>query len=287
MIVKNAMQLKALIKNKSVEKNIPAQLILQNYIMERFLERVAISKYKKNFIVKGGFLISAILGIDNRTTMDLDTTLKGMPLSEENLRKTLTEICSIDIEDNFTFKLDKFSPIREDDEYQGWRAYLHANYEHMKTYLTVDITTGDKITPRAINYSFQLLFEKRSIILMSYTTETILAEKIETILSRSVANTRPRDFYDVYKIVSLYRDEIDFSVLHQALEKTAEKRNSLKLIKEYKVRLDDIQNSDQMKRFWNGYSKNNVYANGISFDDVCNAVRDIMWELIEENMDKD
>ncbi|MDR1195250.1 MAG: nucleotidyl transferase AbiEii/AbiGii toxin family protein [Endomicrobium sp.] len=279
MIVKNAMQLKALIKNKAAEKNIPAQSVLQNYVMERFLERIARSKYRKNFIVKGDFLISAIVGIDNRTTMDLDATLKGMPLSEENLKNIFTEICGIAMEDNFTFILDKFSPIREDDQYQGWRAYLHANYEPMKTPLTVDITTGDKITPRAVNYSFQLLFEKRSIFLMSYNVETILAEKIETILSRSVANTRPRDFYDVYKIVSLHRKEIDFKVLRQALEKTATKRNSLKFIAEYKTILDDIQNSGQMQKFWNGYSKNNAYAKDMSFDDVCDCVKKIMRKL--------
>jgi predicted nucleotidyltransferase component of viral defense system len=282
MTAKNAMQLKALIKNKAVEKNIPAQLVLQNYVMERFLERVALSKYKKNFIVKGGFLISAIVGIDNRTTMDLDATLKGMPLSEENLRNIFTEICGIAIEDNFTFSLDRFSPIREDDQYQGWRAYLHANYEPMKTPLTVDITTGDKITPRAVNYPFQLLFEKRSISLMSYNVETILAEKIETILSRSVANTRPRDFYDVYKIVSLHKEEIGFNVLRQALEKTATKRNSLKFITEYKTRLDDIQNSEQMQKFWNGYSKNNSYATQISFDNVCNALKKVMRKLFPD-----
>jgi len=193
MITKNPMQLKAFIKNKAVEKNISAQLVMQNYMMERLLERISLSKYQHNFILKGGFLISAIVGLDSRTTMDLDTTIKGLTLTHESIRLIFMEICNIPVEDDIVFEIVSIVDIRENDDYPGIRVDLKANYFPISVPLSVDITTGDKITPREVKYKFKLLFEERAIPIMAYNLETLLAEKIETVLSRGIANTRPRD----------------------------------------------------------------------------------------------
>jgi len=197
MITKNPMQLKAFIKKKAAEKNISAQLVMQNYMLERLLERISLSKYKHNFILKGGFLISAIVGLDTRATMDLDTTIKGFTLTHEAIREIFGEICTVEIADDVKFELGDISDIREGDDYPGIRVALKANYPPISVPLTVDVTTGDVITPREIEYTFSLLFDDRTISILAYNLETVLAEKIETVLSRSIANTRPRDFYDI------------------------------------------------------------------------------------------
>lgn len=203
MITKNPMQLKAFIKKKAKEKNVSAQLVMQNYMLERLLERISLSPYKHNFILKGGFLISAIVGLDTRTTMDLDTTIKGFTLTHESIRNIFTEICAIDVDDDVIFEMGDISDIREGDDYPGVRVRLNANYTPISIPLTVDVTTGDIITPREIEYTFSLLFDDRSISILAYNLETVLAEKIETVLSRSTANTRPRDFYDIHILYSL------------------------------------------------------------------------------------
>ncbi|GHV32381.1 hypothetical protein FACS18949_03110 [Clostridia bacterium] len=211
MITKNAMQLKAFIKNKAAENHVSAQLVMQNYMMERLLERVSLSTYKSNFILKGGFLIAAIVGLDTRTTMDLDTTIKGFTLTHESIRSIFEEVCAVKVEDDVTFSVVRVTDIREGDDYPGLRVALTANYPPLSVPLTVDVTTGDKITPGEVEYSFRLLFDDRSISIMAYNLETILAEKLETVLSRNIANTRPRDFYNIYILYALrgcvcYRD---------------------------------------------------------------------------------
>ena len=198
MITKNPMQLKAFIKNKAAEKHISAQLVMQNYMLERLLERISLSPYKNNFILKGGFLISAIVGLDTRATMDLDTTIKGFTLTHEAIRKIFTAICTVQIADDVQFAVVGISDIRETDDYPGIRVGLKANYPPISVPLTVDVTTGDMITPREVEYTFSLLFDDRTISILAYNLETVLAEKLETVLSRNIANTRPRDYYDVH-----------------------------------------------------------------------------------------
>ena len=229
MITKNPMQLKAFIKKKAAEKNISAQLVMQNYMLERLLERISLSKYKHNFILKGGFLISAIVGLDTRATMDLDTTIKGFTLTHESIREIFGEICAVEIADDVKFELVDISDIREGDDYPGIRVALKANYPPISVPLTVDVTTGDVITPREIEYTFSLLFDDRTISILAYNLETVLAEKIETVLSRSIANTRPRDFYDIHILYALRGTECNAKTLLQALERTADKRGSRKV----------------------------------------------------------
>ena len=196
--IKNVMSLKAYIKNKATQNKVPAQLVMQNYMLERLLERISLSKYNKNIILKGGFLISAIVGIDSRTTMDLDTTIKGLPLTKDFVNNMFYEICQISIDDNISFNIRKVDDIRKQDEYSGVRVFLDAVYPPLNVPLSVDVTTGDKITPKEIEHSFKMMFEEKYIYILAYNLETILSEKLETILSRGKVNTRPRDYYDVY-----------------------------------------------------------------------------------------
>ena len=215
MITKNPMQLKAFIKNKAAEKHISAQLVMQNYMLERLLERISLSPYKHNFILKGGFLISAIVGLDTRATMDLDTTIKGFTLTHEAIFSIFKVICDIQISDDVQFEVIGVSDIRETDDYPGIRVMLKANYPPISVPLTVDVTTGDMITPYEVEYTFSLLFDNRTISIFAYNLETVLAEKLETVLSRSIANTRPRDYYDIHILYVLRSSECDTSTLRK------------------------------------------------------------------------
>jgi predicted nucleotidyltransferase component of viral defense system len=283
MITKNPMQLKAFIKNKAAEKKISAQLVMQNYMLERLLERLSLSEYKYNFIVKGGFLISSIVGLDTRTTMDLDTTIKGFTLTHDSIRKIFNEICSIEVSDDIKFEITNISDIRETDDYPGIRVSMKGNYTPISVPLTVDVTTGDIITPREIEYSIPLLFDERKIEVLAYNLETILAEKIETVLSRSTANTRPRDFYDIHVLYALYSENIDYRTLKQALERTSEKRGSLHIFEAYKEIVSEIFSNEQMNFLWRKYQRDYDYAKDFSFEEVCNTVITIM-EKLKENM---
>ena len=276
MITKNPMQLKAFIRKKAAEKNISAQLVMQNYMLERLLERISLSKYKRNFILKGGFLISAIVGLDTRATMDLDTTIRGFTLTHESIREIFEEICAIEISDDVHFELTDISDIREGDDYPGIRVSLKANYPPISVPLTVDVTTGDVITPGEIEYTFFLLFDDRTISIFAYNLETVLAEKIETVLSRGVANTRPRDFYDIHILWALRGAECSRKTLLQALERTADKRGSRKVLNLYTDIVAEIRESKQLREFWKKYQRTFDYAKDISFDDACDSVQCIM-----------
>ena len=276
MITKNPMQLKAFIKKKAAEKKISAQLVMQNYMLERLLERISLSAYKQNFILKGGFLISAIVGLDTRATMDLDTTIKGFILTHEAIRRIFEEICAVEVADDVRFELVDIADIREGDDYPGIRVSLKANYPPISVPLTVDVTTGDIITPREIEYTFSLLFDDRSISILAYNLETVLAEKIETVLSRSIANTRPRDFYDIHILYSLRGSECDSQTLLQALERTANKRGSQKVLNLYPDIITEIRSSEQLQGFWKKYQRDFDYAKDVSFDDACDTIQRIM-----------
>ena len=276
MITRNPMQLKAIIKNKAQEKNISAQLVMQNYMLERLLERISISRYRNNFILKGGFLISSIVGLDTRATMDLDTTIKGFALTHEKIREIFEDICGVKVDDDVQFEIVSIADIRETDDYPGIRVSLKANYAPISVPLTVDVTTGDVITPEEIEYSFSLLFDEKIISIRAYNLETVLAEKIETILSRGVANTRPRDYYDIYILWVLRNEECNLATLSLALKRTAEKRGSLGIIEKYKDVIAQIEASEQLQSFWNKYIKEFDYAKDIKFADICKLVREIM-----------
>ena len=275
----NAMQLKALIKNLAKEKCISAQLVLQNYMLERFLERISLSSYRDNFIIKGGFLIASMVGLDTRATMDMDATIKGYPVKEDSIRKMIEEILGIPIEDGITFRLQSIHEIREDDEYSGYRASLIAEYGRMAVPLKLDITSGDKITPREIEYSYKLMWENRSISILAYNLSTILAEKLETILSRADQNTRPRDYYDVYILTKLQGENIDDKTLSLALSATAEKRGSAHLLSQFRDILSTVKSSSIMKIRWENYQKDFDYAKGIEFEECCNAIRTLLESL--------
>lgn len=279
MTTKNPMQLKAFIKKKAEEKHISAQLVMQNYMMERLLERISLSPYKRNFILKGGFLIAAIVGLDTRATMDLDATIKGFELTHDAIRSIFEEICGIKVEDDVTFTVVRTTDIREGDDYPGLRVALTANYPPLAVPLTVDVTTGDKITPREVEYSFKLLFDERVISILAYNLETILAEKIETVLSRNIANTRPRDFYDIHILYALRGTECDMATLKQALHETMRKRGSASVLARYGEIVASIQASRQMQGFWEKYRKEFDYAKDITFDDACKSVVRIMDAL--------
>ena len=262
------MQLKAKIKNLALKNHVPAQAVLQNFMLERLLERISLSKYRDMVILKGGMLIAAMVGIDSRTTMDMDATLREYPLTDESIREALSEICIISLGDEVTFVLDNIAPIREDDEYGGFRVAIIARFESINTPLKFDITTGDIITPGAIRYAFHSNFENKTIEVWAYNAETILAEKVETILRRSVLNTRPRDFYDVYIIMKTQRKTINKRIFASALKATSEKRMSLEALQDKDKILLTIKSDPVMRQRWDRYCKENYYAASIDFDNV-------------------
>lgn len=277
--MKNAMQLKAMVKNIAKEKGISAQLVLQNYMLERFLERVSISDYQDNFIIKGGFLIASMVGLESRATMDMDATIKRYPVSAETIQKMVEEIIKIDLDDNIFFTFKSISKIRENTEYLGYRVALLGNFSPMSVPLKLDITTGDKITPREIEYDYKLMMEERSIRVLAYNTATILAEKLETVISRGDQNTRPRDYYDIYILTKLQIENIDLETLSYALKATTKKRGSMEVIKKYREIMRTVRDSEIMNQQWNNYHKEYGYAANISFAETCDAVIHIMDKL--------
>ncbi len=274
------MQLKAIIKKIAKEKHISAQLVMQNFMLERLLERVSVSRYQQHFILKGGFLIAAMVGLDTRATMDMDATIKGLPVNEETVREMFEDICKIELDDDVTFSFRSIGEIREGDEYTGYRVALSANYPPMAVPLKLDITTGDKITPREIEYQFKLLLEDRSISVLAYNLETIMAEKLETVISRGDQNTRPRDYYDIYILAKLQYSNIEPRSLKAALEATTEKRGSVEVVKDYRKIMDTVKGSEVMQRQWKNYQKDFEYAEDIAFEDACGVVVELMDEIL-------
>jgi len=266
------MQLKSLIKNIAKEKHISAQLVMQNFMLERLLERISVSRYQQNFILKGGFLIAAMVGLDTRATMDMDATIKGLPVNELTIWEMFDEICKIELNDDVIFNFRSIGEIREGDEYTGYRVSLSANYLPMAVPLKLDLTTGDKITPKEIEYHFNLLLEKRSISILAYNLETIMAEKLETVISRGDQNTRPRDYYDIYILAKLQSSNIDLNSLKAALDATTKKRGSKTVVENYHRIMDTVRSSEVMQKQWYNYQKDFEYAKDIAFEDACDTV---------------
>lgn len=275
----NANSFKAKIKNMAKDRGIPAQQLQQNFLIEQVLKLIAKSSYKDSFIVKGGYLIGQLIGLDKRTTMDLDVTLKGTTLSQENLITIFEEILS-DSDDVFSFEVDKLEPIRQDDEYGGFSLKLNATFDTLREVVFIDITTGDKITPREITYSMPSLFTNESIEVWTYNLETVLAEKLETIISRGVASTRPRDRYDLFTLYHIRKDEIDFDVLREALANTVEKRGSKEAIDIWESQLNSIETDEYQKQLWTRYQRQFKYAQDISFEKSVQIVRELMTTIM-------
>ena len=273
-MIKTSKQLKDLIRNLAKGDSGKSQLLIRNYAMERFLERVALSKYKDNFILKGGMLVSAMVGLQNRATMDIDTTIRNLPLDLEHAKQIVEEIAAVEIDDNIRFSIKDVSNIMDEAEYGGVRLSLDAFLDTTTIPLKIDISTGDAITPAEITYHYKLMFEQRYISLWAYTLETVLAEKIETVLSRTVFNTRLRDFYDLY-ILQNAGMKIDTKVLATALKATCRKRESERVLPEYRRILDEIGANASMREFWDSYQKKNGYAAGIAWETVMNAIRSL------------
>ena len=274
----NANSFKAKIKNISKDKGIPAQQVQQHYLIEQVLKLISTSSYRDSFIVKGGYLIGQMIGLDKRTTMDLDVTLKGTEMSRENLIHIFEEIlCSKT--DGFSFSVDKLEPIRQDDEYGGFSLKLNATFDTLKEVVFIDITTGDKITPREITYSMTSIFTNESIKIWTYNLETVLAEKLETIISRGLASTRPRDRYDLFTLYKLRKEEINLEVLKNALENTAKKRKSKDTIDNWEEQVRGIEISDYQKELWIRYQRQFKYAKDISFDNSVQIIKEIMQQI--------
>lgn len=272
-----AMSLKAKIRNLARKKDMSAQVVLQNYMFERFLERLSQSKYQDKFILKGGMLIAALVGIDNRSTMDMDATIKNYPINVEALTKAINDICSVVIDDDVSFSFSGIDAIRDDDAYGGYRVSITAEYDTITTPLQIDITTGDAITPKEVLYLFKMIFEEGSFGIWAYNIETVLAEKMETILRRGELNTRPRDFYDVYILAKTQRFE--HSIFVDALKSTATHRETTHIFTNISSRLDKISGSDTLRSRWSKYTKDYRYADGITYEDVMEAIRGLVQTL--------
>nr|WP_239541186.1 nucleotidyl transferase AbiEii/AbiGii toxin family protein [Peptoniphilus gorbachii] len=255
------------------KKNLKSQEVLQIYFFERFLERLSKSPYKSNFVIKGGFLISSLIGIENRTTMDMDTTIKGIALKEEKIKEIVEEIINVNVNDGIKFEVTDISYIREEDEYENFRISLTANVGKTKNPMKLDLTTGDAITPREIEYTYPCIFSKEDIKIMAYPLETILAEKYETIIRRNITTTRMRDFYDLYTLYKLKKDEIDYKILKEAIERTSNKRGRQEIMNDYEEIIEDIKDDPYLRSLWEVYLSENKYIGDLTFDKVVGVVR--------------
>ena len=275
-MIHSSKQLKDLIRNLSKEVGIEAHVLIRKYMMERFLERVSSSKYNGSFILKGGMLVAAFVGVEARATMDIDTTIKGIPVTIVDMERTITEISNIDLDDNVKFRIKKVSEIMDEAEYSGIRFSMDAVLDGAVIPLKIDISTGDVITPREIAYSYKLMFEDRTIPIMTYPIETVLAEKLETVISRSITNTRMRDFYDIH--ILLKSQNINADILALALERTAKKRGNFSLLENVESVFKIVKSDEDMKRLWNIYQKKFKYAGEYTWDEVIHSVRELSIE---------
>lgn len=268
--MKTSTQLKALVRNLSKVKNVEAEIILRNFMLERFLERVSVSDYKNSFILKGGMLIAAMVGIDTRTTMDMDTTIKGKTLSQSEISVFIENILRVPIDDGVSFALRGIEEIREEADYPGYRASIEAALDRTRQTLKVDITTGDFITPREIEYSFRLMFEDRVINILAYNLETVLAEKFETIITRGVTTTRMRDFYDIFILIAT--QNFDPEIFKAALQKTVTKRGTTEQMSDIESIVKIITDSTILIDLWQRYQKKFTYAADVSWGMTIDAL---------------
>ena len=277
----NIESIKAKIRNLAKNNNLSSQEVLQMFLFERFLERLSKSDYKSNFVIKGGFLVSSLIGINNRTTMDMDSTIKGLPLTEENIIKVVNSIINIELNDGIQFEIKDVNYIRESDEYENFRVSLVANIGKTKNPMKLDLTTGDATTPREIEYSYPCIFHEKNIEVLAYPVETIIAEKYESISKRNITTTRMRDFYDLYTLYNLKKSEIDIDILSTAIIRTSSRRESLETIKIADEIIEDIKNDPYLKELWDVYISENKYIGDLSFDNVVDVIN-IIYEKTNE-----
>ena len=257
---------------------------LQRFMFERILERISVSEYQDNFILKGGLLLAAMFGVENRTTKDMDTTITGIDISKDQMVNVLNKILSIDLNDEVKFDIVSVTDIREEDEYGGNKYHITGRVNSTKVNLEIDISTGDKVTPKELKFKYPLLFEDRSILINSYNVETILAEKIETILRRGKYNSRMKDYYDVYFFLTKLRNEININILKDAINNTFTKRDSFEYLNDYREIIKSIIDSERIKTNWKSYSKKNSYAKNLEVDHIMillnNFIKELNLELV-------
>ena len=278
-MIKNKDSLKAKASNLAIQTNIPNKYIIQNFMFEALLKRISNSNYKDKFIIKGGLLLSSIFGVNLRSTMDLDTTIKGLPLNKSTITKVITEIINIDLKDNITFEIENIKDIREEDLYSGYNVNLKADFDGLKTNLMIDITTGDIITYKEVEFKYNTLFDNDTINIMTYNYETIIAEKFESIISRNIDNTRMKDYYDLYMFVNLKWNDINKETLRKAIINTSKNRETISYIENINDYINLIEDDSKLKLLWNNYQKNYEYANDISFEDTIKSIK-IISEII-------
>ena len=274
-------QLKGRLKSLAQKNHADARILIRIYMMERFLERVSISRYKDNFIIKGGILVTSLIGVALRSTMDIDTTVKNLNLSETEIYKAIDEICTIDLQDDVTFQIKQINHIMDEMEYPGIRITMTACLGHMPVPMKIDISTGDIITPREVQYQYKLLLEDRLIQLWSYNLETLLSEKLQTVLSRGILNTRMRDFYDLYELTTVYKDKIDPLLLKEAFYATCTKRSSLPLLRSGGKIISILQQDSHLIDLWKSYQKKFSYATHISYEDIMQCTH-TLYEIVSE-----
>lgn len=274
-----AKQIKDLIRNQAKTRNIAAQILLRNYMLERLLERISLSKYKRHFILKGGMLIASLIGIETRATIDMDATIKGYPVSEEDLGNAFEEIIHTQVEDDINIELRSISEIHEEADYPCFRLSLMAKVDNTRIPIKVDITSGDIITPCEIQYRFSLLLEERSIDILAYNLETVLAEKMESIMSRGVLNTRMRDFYDIHILQTLQSENIDYALLNKAIKATAGKRGTEQLFENTIPELVYILQNTEIIRLWGIFCKKFSYASNLEYEQVSKTIKDLFEAL--------
>ena len=278
-MIKNKDSLKAKASNLAKQTNIPNKYIIQNFMFEALLKRISNSVYKDKFIIKGGLLLSSIFGVNLRSTMDLDTTIKGLPLNKSTITKVITEIINIDLKDNITFEIENIKDIREEDLYSGYNVNLKADFDGLKTNLMIDITTGDIITYKEVEFKYNTLFDNDTINIMTYNYETIIAEKFESIISRNIDNTRMKDYYDLYMFVNLKWNDINKETLRKAIINTSKNRETLSYIENANDYINLIEDDSELKLLWNNYQKNYEYAKDISFEYTIKSIK-IIGEII-------
>lgn len=279
-MIKDRDSLKAKVSNLSKKTNIPNKYLIQNFMFEALLKRISVSKYKDKFIIKGGLLLSSIFGVDLRSTMDLDTTIKGLSLDRGTITKAIKEIINIDLDDNIKLEIENIKDIRGEDLYQGFEVNLKAEFDWLKTNLMIDITTGDVITYKEIEFKYNTIFDNETINIMTYNYETIIAEKFESIISRNIDNTRMKDYYDLYMFVNLKWDDINKAVLRKAIINTSKVRETLDYIDDANRYIELISDDSRLKLLWDSYKNNYEYAKDINFEDTINAIKVISATIV-------
>lgn len=277
--MKSDASLRGKVRHFAQEHGLKPQEVLQMYLFEHLLMRLAGCPYADKFVLKGGLLISSMTGIRQRTTMDMDATVVGMDMDEESVATALADICAVDVGDGMSYEYERIEPIREDDAYANWRAHLRVKYGRIDAPVKVDITTGDALYPSQVRYTFSLMFDQGALDVLSYHPATVLAEKIETVLRRGETNTRGRDFYDLYAIPRYYSKAISENDIREALLRTSGKRGSLHFMEDWKAIVENLRTSDIVHRVWDSYVSENPYARGVTLEDALDSMERIMRSI--------